>query len=49
MKPVKNIPASVHQRLKNAAEISGRTLPNITLWRDGCIACPNPGAPVISS
>lgn len=32
MKPVKNIPASVHQRLKNAAEISGRTFNDIAQY-----------------
>ena len=32
VKPVKNIPASVHQRLKNAAEISGRTFNDIVQY-----------------
>jgi hypothetical protein len=32
MKPVKNIPASVHQRLKNAAEISGRTFNDVAQY-----------------
>jgi predicted nucleotidyltransferase component of viral defense system len=32
MKSVKNIPASVHQRLKNAAEISGRTFNDVAQY-----------------
>lgn len=32
MKPVKNISASVHQRLKNAAEISGRTFNDVAQY-----------------